>query len=157
MLSRFVTMLLFLFLCSSTLFAVDGKVKVYIKSNDVIYTSQKTTIAIELLSNALSITDVRIHFPSSDTYIVQAPKSAAYLGSKEVEGETWTMVHYEYEVYALRAGTIHIPSFPVSFTASMGYGQPKKEFELQSEALELHVKAPEGVKNNQFIFAINTS
>ena len=143
-------LLLFLFL-SLNLFAVDGKIKVFVKSQDAIYTSQKVTVSVELLSDAFSITDAKIIFPASKKYIVQAPKSAAYLGQEEVEGEDWQMVHYEYEVYALQAGKIEIPAVSVSFTASMGYGQPKKEFVLKSDTLYFDVKAPEGVKSNQFV------
>jgi len=151
MISRLLLLLLFCSLWSSQLFAVDGRVKVFIVSQGDIYTSQKLTVSVELLSNAYSITDARIQFPSSSKYIVQAPKSAAYLGKEEIDGEDWTMVHYDYSVYALEAGTMVIPSFSVVFTASMGYGQPKKEFELQSERLTFTVKAPDGVKENQFV------
>jgi len=144
--------LLILFLLLSVhSFAIDGKIKVFIKSKETVYTSQKVTAAVELLSDAFSISDVRISFPSSGNFIVEAPKSASYLGQTEVDGTDWQMVHYEYEVYALRAGQIEIPSFSVFFTASMGYGQPKKEFELQSQALAFNVKAPEGIENNQFV------
>ncbi len=138
-------------LLSLDLFAVEGKVKVFVTTQESVYTSQKVIVAVELLSDAFSIADANIRFPSSSKYIVQAPKSAAYLGKAEVNGTDWQMVHYEYEVYALRAGEIEIPAFDISFTASMGYGQPKKEFELKSEALTFKVKSPEGIKPNQFV------
>jgi len=150
--TRYRMRLLFLFLFFSlNLFAVEGKIKVFLTSDDAIYTSQKLTVSVELLSDAFSITDARITFPTSKKYIVQTPKSAAYLGQEDVEGEKWQMVHYDYEIYALQAGRVEIPSLSVSFTASMGYGQPKKEFTLQSDALHFDVKVPEGIKNNQFV------
>lgn len=150
--SRHTFKLILLFLSLSvTLFAIEGKSKVYIKSNDTIYTSQKVTVSIELLTDAFSITDVKITFPASQKYMVQAPQSASYLGTEEMNGSAWQMVHYEYEVYALQAGKIEIPSVPISFTASMGYGQPKKEFALKSDALYVDVKAPKGVKQDQFV------
>lgn len=133
------------------LFAIDGKIKVFISPKEAIYTSQKVTVSVELLSNAFSITDAKITFPASKKYIVQAPQSASYLGREEIEDEDWQMVHYDYDVYALQAGKIEIPPLEVSFTASMGYGQPKKEFELKSEALHFDVRTPEGVKANQFV------
>ncbi|NOR55997.1 MAG: hypothetical protein GQ531_07285 [Sulfurovum sp.] len=136
---------------SVSLFAIDGKIKVFIKSNEAVYTSQKTTISVELLSTAYSITNTKISFPSSSNYIVQAPQSASYLGKVEIDNNDWQMVHYEYEVYALKAGQINIPSFDIFFTASMGYGQPVKEFELKSEALNFDVKSPEGLKTKQFV------
>ena len=153
--------LLLFFLFSLDLFAIDGKCRVYIKSNDTIYTSQKVTVAVELLSNAFSITDAKIIFPPSNKYIVQAPQSASYLGQEEIENEDWQMVHYEYEVYALQSGKIEIPSLSVSFTASMGYGQPKKEFGLQSNPISFDVVTPKGLKEDQFVlvtdhFIVNT-
>ena len=149
--NRLLKYLLLFCVLSVSLFAVGGKIKVFIKSSDAIYTSQKVTVAVELLSNAFSITNAKIDFPASSQYIVQAPKSAAYLGKVEVEGEDWQMVHYEYDVYALRAGKLSIPALTVSFTASMGYGQPTKEFSLQSEMLTFAVKTPEGVNPNDFV------
>ncbi len=146
-----VRVVLLLVLLSVNLFAIEGKIKVFIKTDDAIYTSQKVTVAVELLSSAFSITDARITFPASQKYIVQAPQSASYLGQEEVEGESWQMVHYEYEVYALRAGKIAIPPLSVSFSASMGYGQPKKEFDLESDALYFDVRSPAGIKNNKFV------
>jgi len=143
--------LLILCMLSLNLYAIEGKIKVFIPSQETIYTSQKITVAVELLSSAFSITDARITFPASKKYIIQAPQSASYLGQEEVDGEDWQMVHYDYEVYALQAGKIEIPSISVSFTASMGYGQPKKEFILQSDSLHFEVKSPEGVNPNQFI------
>lgn len=144
--------LLLLFLSFSlNLFAIDGKLKVFIKSNETIYTSQKVTVSVELLTDAFSITDAKITFPASEKYMVQAPQSAAYLGKEEIDDTDWQMVHYDYEVYALQAGKIKIPSLSVSFTASMGYGQPKKEFALKSDALYFDVKAPKGVKQDQFV------
>jgi hypothetical protein len=146
----FRTILLLLFV-NLNLFAIDGKIKVFITTQESIYTSQKITVAVEILSSAFSIMDARITFPASDKYIIQAPQSASYLGQEEVDGEAWQMVHYDYEIYALKAGKIEIPSVSVSFTASMGYGQPKKEFELKSDALSFDVKVPEGVDKGQFI------
>ena len=142
--------LLFLFL-SFDLFATDAKVKVYIKGEDTVYTSQKMIVAVELMTNAFSINDAKITFPSSDRYIVQVPKSAEYLLTVDMNGSDWQLVHYEYALYALRAGEIDIPSLPITFSASMGYGQPKKVFDLQSEALKVNVKSPQGVKAGDFV------
>jgi hypothetical protein len=106
---------------------------------------------VEILSDAFSITDTKITFPSSKKYIVQAPQSAAYLGTEEINDTDWQMVHYDYEVYALQAGKVEIPFVSVSFTASMGYGQPKKEFVLKSDALSFDAKVPKGIKQDQFV------
>ncbi len=146
-----IQLLLLLCLLTLNLHAIDGKIRVFIKSKDAVYTSQKVTVSVELLTDAFSITDAKITFPASNKYIVQAPQSAAYLGKDEIDGNDWQLVHYDYEVYALRAGKIVIPSVSVSFSASMGYGQLKKDFALNSDALHFDVKVPEGLKNDQFV------
>ena len=144
---------IFLLICLFTLslFAVDAKVKVTLKGDSEIYTSQKVTVAVELMTDAFSISDARIDFPPSSDYIVQAPNSASYLRTVEVNGTGWQSVLYEYEVFALKAGEIKIAPIPISFSASMGYGQPKQAFDLKSEALHFSVKAPEGFKDNVFV------
>jgi hypothetical protein len=142
---------LILLLLTLNLFAVEGKMRVELQSHENLYTSQKVIVAVELMTDAFSISDARITFPTSSKYIVNAPKSAAYIRTEEINGTDWQVVHYEYEVYALQAGEIKIPSIKATFSASMGYGQPKKAFELKSKSLYFEVKAPEGVKNNQFV------
>ncbi len=142
---------LLFFSLSLSLFAIEGMSKIFIKSNETIYTSQKVTVSVELLTDALSITDARITFPASQKYIVQSPQSASYLGREEINGSTWQMVHYDYEVYALQTGKIEIPSVSISFTASMGYGQPKKEFTLKNDAIYFDVQTLKGVHKDQFV------
>jgi len=61
------------------------------------------------------------------------------------------VVHYDYVLYALEVGEIDISSISATFSASMGYGQPKKEFALRSKALQFLVLSPKGVDKGQFI------
>ncbi|KYJ86758.1 BatD family protein [Sulfurovum riftiae] len=144
------TVFLFLFL-TMMLFGVEGRMRVYLQPHETLYTSQKATVAVELLTDAFSITDARITFPSSSKYIVNAPKSAAYIQKEEIEDNDWQVVHYEYEVYALQAGELEIGAVKAAFSASMGYGQPKKEFVLESEPLHFSVLSPKGIKKEQFV------
>ena len=143
--------LLVLLLLTINLFAVKGEIRVELQSHKNLYTSQKIIVAVELMTDAFSISDARITFPSSLKYIVNAPKSAAYISTEEINGTDWQMVHYEYEVYALQAGEIEVSSVKATFSASMGYGRPKKEFSLQSKALHYSVLSPKGIKKDQFV------
>jgi hypothetical protein len=146
--SKILSMLLLLTL---NLFAVEGTMRVKLQSYENLYTSQKVIVAVELLTSAFSISDARIIFPSSPKYIVNAPKSAAYIRTEEINGTDWQMVHYEYEIYALQAGEIEISPIKATFSASMGYGQPKKAFNLKSKALHFSVLSPKGIKKEQFV------
>ena len=143
--------LLVLLLLTINLFAVKGEIRVELQSHKNLYTSQKIIVAVELMTDAFSISDARITFPSSLKYIVNAPKSATYISTEEINGTDWQMVHYEYEVYALQAGEIEVSSVKATFSASMGYGRPKKEFSLQSKALHYSVLSPKGIKKDQFV------
>ena len=143
-------LLLFL-LFAVNLFATEGKMRVNFQSHEKIYTSQKVIVSVELLTDAISISDTKITFPISPSYIVSAPHSAAYIRTEEINGTDWQVVHYEYEVYALKAGVLKISSVHVDFSASMGYGQPKKEFTLKSKALDFSVLSPKGIKKDQFV------
>ena len=138
-------------LLTLNLFAVEGTMRVTLQSHENLYTSQKVIVAVELLTNAFSISDARIIFPSSPKYIVNAPKSAAYIRTEEINETDWQMVHYEYEVYALQAGEIEIPPIKATFSASKGYGQPKKAFNLKTEALHFSVLSPKGIQKEQFV------
>jgi len=125
--------------------------RVKFESNENIYTSQKLIVSVELLTDAFSISNTTITFPNSSKYITNAPKSAAYIRTEDIDGTDWQVVRYEYEVYALMAGEIELSSVKAVFSASMGYGQPKKEFELASRAIYFNVLSPRDVKKGQFV------
>lgn len=133
------------------LFAIEAKIRVSIPPQKSIYVSQKIGLSIELLSSAFSVNDVKITFTESEKYLLQAPQSASYLGQEEVGEDMWQMLHYDYELYALESGKIEIPPIAISFTASMGYGQPKQAFEFQSKPLFFEAKTPKGVIEDTFV------
>ena len=138
------------------LFAVDGKMRVYFQSNTNIYTSQKVIVGVDLMTTAYSISDQRITFPTTANYIVTAPNSAAYIRTEEIKGTDWQMIHYEYEVYALQAGKIKLSAVKATFSASMGYGQPKKAFHLKSGALHFNVRTPKGIPKEKFVLVTSS-
>jgi len=102
------------------------------------------------------VNDVKITFAESEKYLLQAPQSASYLGQEEVGEDMWQMLHYDYELYALESGKIEIPPIAISFTASMGYGQPKQAFEFQSKPLFFEAKTPKGVTEDTFVLVTDT-
>lgn len=138
--------LLLLLLLTTALFSVQGKMRVFIKPHDMLYTSQKVTVEVELLTDAFSISDVRIHFPASDAFIVRAPQSASFIRQEKIDDTDWQVVHYEYALYPLKAGSIALAPVSADFSASMGHGQPKTHFTRKSESLKLKVAVPKGAK-----------
>ena len=142
---------LLVLLFSMNLYAVDAKMRIDIQAHENIYTSQKIIVAVDLMTDAFSISDKKITFPTSSKYIVSAPDSAAYIHTEEINGTDWQVVRYEYEVYALKSGEIKLSSVKATFSASMGYGQPKKMFNLESSALYFSVRTPEGIQKDRFV------
>ncbi|MBL0722067.1 MAG: BatD family protein, partial [Sulfurovum sp.] len=147
-----ISILILLFVSlTSTLCAIQGDIRVYVDIKEKVYTSQKVIIVVELRTDALSIVNTRINFPSSSHYIVQPPKSAGYIRTIDINDSAWQVVHYEYELYMLKAGEINIPPIPIIFSASLGYGQPHKEFDIQSKPLTIKVESPAGVDIGKFV------
>ena len=150
MLSR----ILFLFIfCSSSLFGVEGAISVSTVPQKKYFISQEMIVKVDLKTTAFSITNAKIHLENSDDFIILTPKSASSIETQDIDDEDWQIVHYEYKLYPLHSGTIKIKPFSISFEASMGYGQPKKKFNLLSQTLEFNVDAPKGVKQNNFVLS----
>jgi len=145
--------LLFFMLGTFGLHAIEGAVSVSVVEKERHFISEELIVKVDLKSTAFSIKDARVRLENSEDYIVQAPKSAASLETIDINDTDWQIVHYEYKLYPLHAGEIHIPKIDISFSASMGYGQPEKAFNLSSEILQFNVEAPEGIDSHTFVLS----
>ncbi len=132
-------------------FGIDGAVSVGMKGDKQIYVSQEVTIAVDLKTDAFSITEAKIDLQSTQDFIISAPQSAAFTQTIDMNGSDWQMVRYEYKLYPLHSGKISIDPFKVNFKASMGYGQPVKDFTLNADMIELNVSVPQGVAKESFL------
>ena len=150
MLSRIIVLLTALTL---GLYAIEGAASLSVAEKEKRFISEEIVVKIDLKSTAFSIKNVKIGLENSDDYIVIAPTSAAFLETIDVNGTDWQVVYYEYKLYPLHAGELEIPPVAISFQASMGYGQPEKEFSFHSEPLRLKVEAPKGVGQNTFVLS----
>lgn len=133
-------LLLFPFL----LFAMQGDVTVHIQPKERYFVSEKIVLQLDVKTTGFSVSDVRVDTSDLKDLIIVAPKSAAYVQSEETGGESWQVAVYEYELYPLRGGEIFLAPLEVSFSGSMGYGQPKQSFTKRSEPLTLQVDSPVG-------------
>ena len=146
-------MLLFFFLFTIGLFAVEGAISVYTVEKEQRFVSEEVVLKVDLKTDAFSIKDARISLENTKDYIVVSPKSAAFLEAVDINGTQWQVVHYEYKLYSLHAGKITVSPIDISFKASMGYGQPDSNFTFLSDALILDVRAPEGVGKEDFVLS----
>ena len=149
----FSKILSFFILCTFTLYAVEGDISISVVEKKHYFISEEIVIKVNLMSTAYSIKGAKIELENSNDYIVLEPKSAAFLGTEDINNTNWQIVHYEYKLYPLHAGKITIPSFNIRFQASMGYGQPTKDFSFQSNILTLDISAPKGVDKNNFVLS----
>ena len=141
----------FILLCSFSLYAIDGGVSVEIKSKQKYHIGEEIVLKVDIKTTAYSMTDSNIGLDTNSNYIVVAPNSSSSLESVEVNGTSWQVIHYEYLIYPLHYGELQIPPIDISFNASMGYGQPKKEFKLQSKALDINISKIAGAKDGEFV------
>ncbi len=146
-------MLLFFFMFTIGVFAVDGDISVYAVEKEQRFVSEEVVLKVDLKTTAFSIKDAKIGLENSGDYIVVAPKSAAFLETVEINGTQWQVIYYEYKLYPLHAGKITIAPIDIAFRASMGYGQPDSNFTFQSDALILDVRAPQGVGKEDFVLS----
>lgn len=143
----------FLLLLPLMLFGLEGELRVHVKEKERYLVSEKIVLKLHIMSTGFSIMDVDVGADSNDDFIIIAPRSASYVLSENYKAKTWQSSVYEYELYPLRSGTLDVPGMRVRFSASSGYGQPKKSFDLQTDPLRLHVNAPKGIDG----FVLSTS
>lgn len=127
------------------LFAMQGDVSVKIQPKARYFVSEKIVLQLEVKTTGFSVGDVHVDTSDFKDFIIVAPQSAAYVQSEEIDGESWQDAVYEYELYPLRGGKIALTPFEVSFTGSMGYGQPKRAFTKRTAPLTLQVDSPDGI------------
>lgn len=142
-----------IFLLTLSLHAIEGAVSAKIKTKERYAVSEEIVIQMDLKSTAFSITQSKIGLENTPEYVVTTPNSAASLQTVDINGADWSVVHYEYRLYPLHAGKLTIPPIPISFLASMGYGQESQSFELHTEGLSIDIVGHEGVGSDKFVLS----
>lgn len=142
-----------LILLTLSLYAIEGAVSAKVVPKERYAVSEEIVIQVDIKSTAYSMTQSKIGLENSPEYVVSAPKSAASLQTVDINGTDWSVVHYEYRLYPLHAGKLTIPPIPISFLASMGYGQESQSFELRTEGLSIDIAGHEGVSDDKFVLS----
>jgi hypothetical protein len=102
-------------------------------------------LKVELLSNGQSFGDQSIRLPDISGALVLEDTVSTVKLNETMDGESWQVLSYHYQMFAQRAGRIEIPPIDVAFAVSEGYGSEPVSFELQTEALSFEVSSPPGV------------
>ncbi|NOR81011.1 MAG: hypothetical protein GQ529_09305 [Methyloprofundus sp.] len=146
-----IKVLLFLLGLPVTVVAIQGEVELNITQDSNLWIGQKIVANLTVKTDAYSISGLRVDTLGNDELIIIKPESAAYKESETIGDTQWQKTVFEYVIYPMRAGDISIKPFKVTFSASMGYGQPKKNFQLKTQAIQLEVAKLKGAKDNVFV------
>ena len=142
-----------LILLTLSLHAIEGAVSAIVKVKESYAVSEEIVIQVDLKSTAYSLTQSKIGLENNPNYIITAPTSAVSIETVDINGTDWSVVHYEYKLYPLHAGKLTILPIPISFEASMGYGQESQNFELTTKVLNIDIQGHKGVNPDKFILS----
>lgn len=146
-----IKVLWFLLCLPVSVIAIQGEVELNIAEDSKLWIGQKIVANLTVKTDAYSISDLRVDTTGNDKLIIIKPESAAYKESETLGETQWQKTIFEYVIYPMKAGDISIKPFNVEFSASMGYGQPKQHFQLQTQDIPLHITKLKGVKDNVFV------
>ena len=100
---------------------------------------ERVTYEVEVLSNALSFQGLRVVPPAVTGGLLLSDAANTVQGTRRVAGDSLQYVSYRFPVYPQRPGTLRIAPATVTFTASLGYGQPSRDFRLEAAGQTLAV------------------
>lgn len=137
--------ILFLFL-PLYLFALEAKVQIQINKNQEFFVSKKTTLMLKVMSTGFQMNNLEVDYGDNKDFVIIAPSSASY---NQTEGD-YSVVVYEYEIYALKKGKVALLPWKVNFDVSLGYGMPKEHFTKSTKNKVLTIAS---VKGYDFLLA----
>ncbi len=125
--------------------AIDARVRAVVDQPEGVWIGQQVVLKVELLSDGQSFGDQSIRLPDIPGALVLEDTVSTVRLNESVEGDTWQVLSYHYQMFPQRAGDIEIPPIDVAFTVSEGYGSEPVPFALQTEPVALAVSSPPGV------------
>jgi len=71
--------------------------------------------------------------------------------TKKIDNRDWQILRYPLALYPQRAGLLEVPPINVRFVTSAGFGTPSKAFEFVTQATQLTITLPPGVKPGDLV------
>ena len=102
--------------------AIDARVRAVIDQEGESWIGQLVVLKVELLSNGQSFGDQSIRLPDIPGALVLEDTVSTVKLNETMDGESWQVLSYHYQMFAQRAGRIEIPPIDVAFAVSEGYG-----------------------------------
>ncbi|KGE04261.1 BatD family protein [Pseudohaliea rubra] len=119
--------------------AVEATVSSRLVAAAPVLPGERVTYEVEVLSNALSFEGLRVVPPAVTGGLLLSDAASTLRGTRRVGGKSLQYVSYRFPVYPRRPGKLWIAPTTVSFTASLGYGQPSRAFHLETAGQTLAV------------------
>ena len=118
---------------------IQATVAVSIQQQGEYWVGQQLTIDLDLKTTGFSFSDTHFNLPEvSNAFLMQTDTTTIKL-SENQGGESWQIVRYPHALYPQKSGLQKVPPISVRFSSSAGYGTPVKDFEFQTEPLELTI------------------
>ena len=123
-----------------------ARIRTQLTSESTSWVGEKVSMSIDLMSSTLFAGTPRFDLPEVPGVIIMKVKGSPVLSSEEVDGESWSIQRHSFSIYAHRAGSYNIPSFPVRFSVAPAFGKPPELQRLNTESISFEAKLPPGAE-----------
>jgi len=141
-------------LLSGAASAIEGGIDIAFDAEQQIFAGSKGVISLTLKSDGFNFADQRFSLPQVPGALLLQGDNSAVKGTTEVDGAGWQTLTYDIWLFPQRPGRIEIPSFPVSFSVSMGYGQEPQTFQFETQPLGIDARPLPGAPPGQSLVSV---
>lgn len=135
---------------------VKASANISIGAGQDLWAGQQITLYLDLKTTGFSFSNTRFNLPEvKDGFLMQTDTTTIKLTEK-TNGQDWQVVRYPLAFYPQQSGILEIPPVNVRFSTSSGYGREEKDFEFQTNPMELSVKSPPGVKPGELVITTSS-
>lgn len=130
---------------------LKAAVAISLQQEGKIWSGQQVTLNLDLKTTGFSFSNTHFNLPEvGDAFLMQTDTTTIKLSERK-DGEDWQVIRYPLALYPLKSGPLSIPPIDVRFSSSAGYGTTARDFEFQTEPLQLTVSLPPGVAANELV------
>ena len=145
------TFVFLLFLAVPLSAAELARVEVIAPTTNTVWAGQRVTFAVELLVQGQFAGSPHFDVPDVPGAIILKPSERPLLGTREIEGESYTSQRHDFDLFVQRAGACSVPPFTVRFASRERFGLPVVEHELRTRLFKVEAKAPPGASPGEII------
>jgi len=122
-----------------------------IQEDGEIWAGQQVTVNLDLKTTGFSFSNALFNLPEvSGGFLMQTDSTTIKLSEKK-DGRDWQVLRYPLALYPQKSGQLTIPPINVRFGTSAGFGKTQKDFEFETEPLEVSISLPPGVNEDEIV------